>query len=429
MKTLIAILALFASLTVRAQIKTWGGNGNLLYPNMAPSTVVIDKGGTNTLTVNNANPANSGDFLLRMQQQGTNSLTINPFGGIRIADAARDPGSWYPGDNQNFTIGLNTALGDPDTFKFRSGVWGGGTEYTETEISSHFGDNSQFTTWYYDNALNFSSISDSVGPGGSSNHDVSSQGTGYNNLIRLTTDPSKARIEINDSVGTKTSLEPTIADGSTPYIFDTTVTHTSSSLLDLKNNGTNVVQVFPDGGMFVGKTAAEWFGGPPGGGIEMIYDTDVDVGSYPAIEGIILNGQSFFSGYSLQADSGDSTFYLDYGNTHSIFSINESNSYFSLSRGSTNLFLINPDEDTTSSSYNFNTSETHTSGNLLELSNNSTNKFTVNYDGAIKTGDPSGAAVDWKLGNKITGATVSLVTTNYVEVNINGSVVKLAIVQ
>ena len=79
--------------------------------------------------------------------------------------------------------------------------------------------------------------------------------------------------------------------------------------------------------------------------------------------------------------------------------------------------------------YYMDTSITHASGRLLEIANNSTNKFTVSFDGAITTGDSGGGAGAWKLGTRVTGVSVALVITNYVEVNINGTVVKLAIVQ
>lgn len=50
--------------------------------------------------------------------------------------------------------------------------------------------------------------------------------------------------------------------------------------------------------------------------------------------------------------------------------------------------------------------------------------------GALQTGTPSGGtAQPWKLGSVVTGATVMLVTTNYVQVDINGVAVKLAIVK
>lgn len=71
----------------------------------------------------------------------------------------------------------------------------------------------------------------------------------------------------------------------------------------------------------------------------------------------------------------------------------------------------------------------HESGTFFDVQNNGTNVLSASFDGAITTGDPGAGAGNWKLGTKVTGATVTLVTTNYVEVNINGTVVKLAIVQ
>lgn len=48
------------------------------------------------------------------------------------------------------------------------------------------------------------------------------------------------------------------------------------------------------------------------------------------------------------------------------------------------------------------------------------------FTSSIKTGAPSGAAATWKLGSVTAGAGLALNTTSYVEVNIGGSVVKLA---
>lgn len=50
--------------------------------------------------------------------------------------------------------------------------------------------------------------------------------------------------------------------------------------------------------------------------------------------------------------------------------------------------------------------------------------------GSITTGTPNGGtAAAWKLGTVVTGASVTMVTTNYIQVDIGGTLYKLAIVQ
>ncbi len=53
----------------------------------------------------------------------------------------------------------------------------------------------------------------------------------------------------------------------------------------------------------------------------------------------------------------------------------------------------------------------------------------VFFSGSLTTPDPGSGVADWKLGKVITGASVALVATNYVEVSIAGTVRKLALVQ
>jgi hypothetical protein len=55
--------------------------------------------------------------------------------------------------------------------------------------------------------------------------------------------------------------------------------------------------------------------------------------------------------------------------------------------------------------------------------------FSVSSTNGISTADPGSGVGSWKLGKVITGATITLTATNYVEVMIDGVVVKLAVVQ
>lgn len=74
--------------------------------------------------------------------------------------------------------------------------------------------------------------------------------------------------------------------------------------------------------------------------------------------------------------------------------------------------------------------------NLVIIGQSSVSPATGTHDQVIlgddmsfKTGSPGSGASPWKLGTVISNATVTLVTTNYVEVSIGGTVVKLAIVK
>jgi hypothetical protein len=55
------------------------------------------------------------------------------------------------------------------------------------------------------------------------------------------------------------------------------------------------------------------------------------------------------------------------------------------------------------------------------------NKDTMTITGAYKSGDPGSGSGRWKFGGVINAA-VGLDITKYVEVNINGAVIKLGVV-
>lgn len=74
--------------------------------------------------------------------------------------------------------------------------------------------------------------------------------------------------------------------------------------------------------------------------------------------------------------------------------------------------------------YFYDTFVNHTSGQIATFQNFGTNVFTINFDGSITTGNPGSGIASWKLGKVVTGAVTSSVT-NYVEVDIAGTLVKL----
>lgn len=73
-----------------------------------------------------------------------------------------------------------------------------------------------------------------------------------------------------------------------------------------------------------------------------------------------------------------------------------------------------------------------TAADSLALRTGSTSRLTINssgnttLSGSIKTADPGSGASGWKLGNAISGIGLALKTTSYIEIDIGGTVYKLA---
>jgi hypothetical protein len=55
--------------------------------------------------------------------------------------------------------------------------------------------------------------------------------------------------------------------------------------------------------------------------------------------------------------------------------------------------------------------------------------WRTNYSETLRTGDPGSGRAAWQMGKAITGVSVALVVTNYIEVKIDGVVRRLALVQ
>ncbi len=79
----------------------------------------------------------------------------------------------------------------------------------------------------------------------------------------------------------------------------------------------------------------------------------------------------------------------------------------------------------------FNTHNAVSTGNIIEAQNNATNKFTVDYLGGVTTGLPTGAtnAHPFKIGAKSDAVGLVLVATNYIQIEVNGVLYKMALVQ
>ncbi len=125
-------------------------------------------------------------------------------------------------------------------------------------------------------------------------------------------------------------------------------------------------------------------------------------------------------GIGTNAVSGDSQIVFDIGQDF----IDTRWTYYGI-----NLVRFNPTSGSSATPYSFNTSEFHDSGFFLEAANFDTNIFSVSHDGALTAGNPGSGEAAWKLGKVITGSSVTLTLTNYVEVMIGGVLKKLALAQ
>jgi len=98
-----------------------------------------------------------------------------------------------------------------------------------------------------------------------------------------------------------------------------------------------------------------------------------------------------------------------------------------LNTGATQGVRLDPGQLFGTTPFIFHSFSTMGSGNLMDVNNNGAAAFSVSFDGKISTKAPGGGAGAWKLGKKIT-ATVSALTTGYIEIEIDGVTYKLGLV-
>lgn len=193
--------------------------------------------------------------------------------------------------------------------------------------------------------------------------------------------------------GSAAYLNPWAVDGVLPYYLNTALAHTSGNLLEMANDGTNVLTVGFDGALSLLD---------PVSGVAYLTVDDVN--------GVVTR------------TTADSTIQ---GIIAPL--------YFALYKaGGTPVTEYTPNAADGLTPYKNDTVLTHNSGNLSEQGNNGTNVMQVTYNGAITTTDPSAAFVlsdPWQLGKQKSAVALTLVATNYVEVTIGGVTVKLATVQ
>ncbi len=198
----------------------------------------------------------------------------------------------------------------------------------------------------------------------------------------------------------------------------------------------------PSGSLYMGNNAVAAFGNDPG--INFFNDFSLTGNSesafyFSSVDGLGVPGHSPTNGgfaqifcQSGQGSSGYAYFSLTANNSESAWLLEADvfKDYARLqARSNTKTYMLLEPTANGWTPYVFDTLFPSVSGNLLELSNGGEQKLSVSHDGAVTTGNPSSGSGAWKLGKVITGNPVTITTDKWVEVEIDGVIVKLAIVQ
>lgn len=196
---------------------------------------------------------------------------------------------------------------------------------------------------------------------------------------------------VEEVASTNILLYPTAENGSVPYFFDTSVAHTTSDFLQLRNQGTNVAIFSPFGGLMMGLySEAGWGSLGSDDGIVIIRDPTkgdnqllkVDFSSVSDVDVYSHYGEFFLTVQTNQIDhkmrvgaaSGTSEIY-------SLVSPTETS--ISITMESQQLTLMTPAANDGFTPYTFNTLRDHTSGFLIEVQDVNTPLFTVGWDGSV----------------------------------------------
>lgn len=196
---------------------------------------------------------------------------------------------------------------------------------------------------------------------------------------------------VEEVASTNILLYPTASDGSVPYIFGTSEAHTTGNLVELNNQGTNLAMISSWGGLMMGRYAeAGW--GPLGDDDGLIIIRDPTGG----------DNQSLRVNFTSVSDVDDYSNYGEFALTVTTNGLElkmvaadgsgETGTSFNNSPGTAEITTKINNQIVTSSQpgtgdgntpYIYDTFIAHTSGNLLEVANNTTNKFTVGWDGEV----------------------------------------------
>lgn len=213
-------------------------------------------------------------------------------------------------------------------------------------------------------------------------------------------------------------------------------------LIDFQEDGGEIGYVSGWGGLVKGSNVDNLWGAPSNSDYLLSFVSTADDGLTSSDVTIGIANDEDWDTYSysqiLHAANGNLRFTgegFDSVNKASLFlgwtAVNSP--FFRLSVGTGSLIartVLDPSGSAGSGqTYLLDTSVPITSNQLLSVQNNGTNYFNVTFDGKIKTRPAVTTAGEWRLGTIITNSAVTVITDSYVEISINGQVLKLAIVQ
>lgn len=256
-------------------------------------------------------------------------------------------------------------------------------------------------------------------------------------------------VAFTDTVGAL-SVESEVADGASAvaFSFDTAnaLSTSGSTFASLLNNGEQIAKIAPNGGVFIGKN------------IEGTLDFS-ELG-FSAVSSLADDGvgyiQSYLAAINSDEDTEEAYYRLELNNVPSGSSKitlgcydetfdyrwyqqtsignNNLNEFGFAENGNVVLLQFRPMTEAGDTPYIFDTGVAHTSGNLVEFKNNGTLKASVNFAGkltvldALQTAAPTGGTAGaWKLGIKVDAVTL-LDTAKYLQVDIGGTLYKVALV-
>jgi hypothetical protein len=202
--------------------------------------------------------------------------------------------------------------------------------------------------------------------------------------------PHKTASALSDPADDPFVVTSFLADSQTnvAMIVDTDAPWSGGLLLSLRNDGANQFAVSHRGEVLVGQNVAG-------------NEADVSIfrresegewhASYSAAFGF-GNGKVSYTYQEL--NDYEATTSLNYNNSSEIFQTAfETGVYWGVFVAGEERTRIWPSADSASTAYVLDTSETHTSGNLLEVGNGGSTALAVTHDGAIK----AGSASTWKF--------------------------------
>lgn len=214
-----------------------GTTGNKALPSSQTTNVTIsatskvtDGASAVAFSLNSSNALSTSGAKLLTVGNGGNTVTLITFEGS-IESGVGNPS----GNNPGFNYIADTEVGGNPVWEL--------TIQSLTNLSNHEG------SWIE------ASGNASTRDGGLR---VISGGPAYNDQINLSVSPDIANISISGQAGTLLSLDPHSADGTTPYTFDTSLAHTSGNLMEVKNNGTNTFGLAASGGLIIGHDFNTW---------------------------------------------------------------------------------------------------------------------------------------------------------------------------